>query len=188
MTAIGEPVERRSDDCYVAHPVVEISVRGTTQLAPPLVAAALVLFAILYVFVISNPRLPTAARGLADDDIRVGARRPGSFALILLDAVTFAGLLFIVASGFSLIFGLMRMVNMAHGSFSYSPADRLRGPAAVTGEGGSRSRASTCRPGSGCPVLVAAAMVSVVGLVVQQTFLRWNRPGPPPGAAQDRVW
>ena len=41
---------------------------------------------------------------------------PGEFAVTLLDGITFAGLLFVVASGFTLIFGLMRTVNMAHGS------------------------------------------------------------------------
>jgi branched-chain amino acid transport system permease protein len=35
----------------------------------------------------------------------------------LLNAMTFAALLFIVASGFTLIFGLMRIVNLAHGAF-----------------------------------------------------------------------
>lgn len=41
----------------------------------------------------------------------------GSLALtVLLNGLTLAALYFIVASGFSLIFGLMRTVNMAHGS------------------------------------------------------------------------
>jgi branched-chain amino acid transport system permease protein len=35
----------------------------------------------------------------------------------LLNGLSFAGLLFIIASGFTLIFGLMRIVNMAHGIF-----------------------------------------------------------------------
>jgi len=34
----------------------------------------------------------------------------------LLNGVTFAALLFLVASGFTLIFGLMRIVNLAHGA------------------------------------------------------------------------
>lgn len=34
-----------------------------------------------------------------------------------LNAVSFAGLLFLVASGFTLIFGLMNIVNLAHGGF-----------------------------------------------------------------------
>jgi branched-chain amino acid transport system permease protein len=33
------------------------------------------------------------------------------------NGLTFAGLLFVLASGFTLIFGLMRVVNMAHGAF-----------------------------------------------------------------------
>ena len=41
---------------------------------------------------------------------------PGKFFVTLLDGITLAGLLFVVASGFTLIFGLMRTVNMAHGA------------------------------------------------------------------------
>ena len=38
------------------------------------------------------------------------------FILTLLNGLTLAALYFIVASGFSLVFGLMRNVNLAHGS------------------------------------------------------------------------
>ena len=38
------------------------------------------------------------------------------FAVVTLNGVTLAALYFVVASGFTLIFGLMRVVNMAHGS------------------------------------------------------------------------
>ena len=41
---------------------------------------------------------------------------PGEFVVTLLDGLTSAGLYFIVAAGFTLIFGLMRTVNMAHGA------------------------------------------------------------------------
>ena len=34
----------------------------------------------------------------------------------LLNGLTFAALLFVVASGFTLIFGLLRIVNLAHGA------------------------------------------------------------------------
>lgn len=37
------------------------------------------------------------------------------FLLQLLNGLTYAGLLFLIASGFTLIFGLMRVVNMSHG-------------------------------------------------------------------------
>src|SRR5215208_3536737 len=41
---------------------------------------------------------------------------PRKFAVVTLNGVTLAALFFVVASGFTLIFGLMRVVNMAHGS------------------------------------------------------------------------
>ena len=39
-----------------------------------------------------------------------------TFAVVTLNGITLAALYFVVASGFTLIFGLMRVVNMAHGS------------------------------------------------------------------------
>ena len=86
------------------------------RLVPRLVVAGLVGFALLYVLVIATPapdvggNWRTTNFGSAIDDWQ-------SFTRTLLNGLTFAGLLFIVASGFSLIFGLMRVVNMAHGSF-----------------------------------------------------------------------
>ena len=40
-----------------------------------------------------------------------------SFALQTFNGITFAALLFLLASGFTLTFGLMRIVNMAHGAY-----------------------------------------------------------------------
>ena len=34
----------------------------------------------------------------------------------IMNGLTFAALLFVVASGFTLIFGLLRIVNLAHGA------------------------------------------------------------------------
>ena len=53
----------------------------------------------------------------ADTSAGAAIDEPGQFVVTLLDGLTFAGLLFVVASGFTLIFGLMRTVNMAHGAF-----------------------------------------------------------------------
>ena len=39
------------------------------------------------------------------------------FIFTLLNGLTIAGLYFLVASGLTLIFGLMRVINMAHGGF-----------------------------------------------------------------------
>jgi branched-chain amino acid transport system permease protein len=51
------------------------------------------------------------------------SRRPGTTArwipvnaFQLLNGITFAALLFVVASGFTLVFGLLRIVNLAHGA------------------------------------------------------------------------
>lgn len=41
----------------------------------------------------------------------------GAVLIQVLDSVTFAALLFLVASGFTLIFGLMHITNLAHGAF-----------------------------------------------------------------------
>ena len=38
------------------------------------------------------------------------------FIILVLNGLTFAGLLFVVASGQTLVYGLLRIVNMAHGS------------------------------------------------------------------------
>src|SRR5207249_4886183 len=46
--------------------------------------------------------------------VRRGGRMQG-FIEQTLNGVTYAGLLFLVGSGFTLIFGLMRIVNLAHG-------------------------------------------------------------------------
>jgi branched-chain amino acid transport system permease protein len=145
------------------------------RLLPRLIAFLLVGFAVLYILALADP-LPeiggnwrTTTFGSAFDD-------PASFLRILLDGLTFAGLLFIVASGFSLIFGLMRVVNMAHGSFyllggyfAYEVQQRM------TGEGFSIAPELVTTWEWVAPLLVAAVLVGVIGLIVQQLLLRWNQ-------------
>ncbi len=41
----------------------------------------------------------------------------GLFLNLVLDGIVYSGLLFLVASGFTLIFGLLRVANLAHGAF-----------------------------------------------------------------------
>jgi branched-chain amino acid transport system permease protein len=149
--------------------------QSVARLLPRAVAAGLVLFAMLYIAVLADvpPEIGGNWRsttfGSAVDD-------PGSFLRILLDGITFAGLLFIVASGFALIFGLMRVVNMAHGSFyllggyvAYEIQQRM------TGEGFSIAPEMVNTWEWVAPLLVAAVLVGVFGLVVQQLLLRWNQ-------------
>jgi branched-chain amino acid transport system permease protein len=139
-----------------------------------LLAAGAVAFAIAYVVVIADPppeiggNWRTTSSGSAIDDWR-------SFTVTLLNALTFAGWLFIVASGFSLIFGLMRVVNMAHGSFyligGYIAYEVQQ---SMTGEGFSIQPSEVTTWEWVYPALVACSVVAVVGLIVQQVFLRWN--------------
>jgi branched-chain amino acid transport system permease protein len=85
------------------------------------------------------------------------------FIIVALNGLTLAGLYFIVASGFTLIFGLMRVVNMAHGSFyllgGYVAYELLKHRAVDYW----------------AAAVLAAVAIGIFGLVVQQAFLRWNQ-------------
>ena len=147
---------------------------GVVGTVPRLTAAGLVVFAILYVVVIADPVVDvgnwrTTNFGSAIDN-------PGAFVYTLLDAITFAGLLFIVASGFSLIFGLMRVVNMAHGSLyllggyiAYEVQQEM------TGQGFSVQPSDVTTWEWVLPLLVAMGSIALFGLAIQQLFLRWNQ-------------
>jgi branched-chain amino acid transport system permease protein len=85
------------------------------------------------------------------------------FIVVTLNGLTLAGLYFIVASGFTLIFGLMRVVNMAHGSLYLLGgylAFRLLQHGTLN---------------YWVALLLAALAIGVVGLVLEQAFLRWNQ-------------
>ena len=56
--------------------------------------------------------VPGGLAGLADRDPDLEE----GFVSSILNGITLAGLYFLVASGFTLVFGLMRNVNLAHGS------------------------------------------------------------------------
>jgi branched-chain amino acid transport system permease protein len=103
---------------------------------------------------------------------------PKDFLITLLNGITAAALYFVVASGFTLIFGLMRVVNMAHGAFFL-----LGGYIALklqrhwVGSGGALGLSSS-QVSLGhwlLPAIIAALAVGVLGLLVQQLFLRWNQ-------------
>lgn len=86
----------------------------------------------------------------------------GLNAFQLLNGLTFAALLFIVASGFTLIFGLLRIVNLAHGALYLL--------------GGYAGYAAASHSGSFLAgILAAMACVAVVGLVLDQGLLRFVR-------------
>jgi len=143
---------------------------------PRLAAAGLVVFAILYVLVITTPPDEFGGGNWRTTTFGSAIHNPSTFIQILLDALTFAGLLFIVASGFSLIFGLMRVVNMAHGSFyllggyiAYEIQQEM------TGQGFFIQGEEVNTWEWVLPLLVAMASIAVFGLAVQQLLLRWNQ-------------
>ena len=101
---------------------------------------------------------------------------PGRFVVTLLDGLTFAGLLFVVASGFTLIFGLMRTVNMAHGSlFLLSGFTAIAIQQAMVGKTRSIAPADVTILSWIVPLLAAAALSAGLGVVLHQVFLRWNQ-------------
>ena len=80
----------------------------------------------------------------------------------LLNGLTFAALLFIVASGFTLIFGLLRIVNLAHGALYLL--------------GGYIGYAVAVRTGSyALGGVTAMALVAVIGLALDEGLLRFVR-------------
>lgn len=137
-------------------------------------AVALVVFAILYVVVIADPVVDSGSWRTTNFGSAID--NPAAFLFTLLDAITFAALLFIVASGFSLIFGLMRVVNMAHGSLyllggyiAYEVQQEM------TGQGFSVQPSDVTTWEWVLPLLVSMGFIALFGLAIQQLFLRWNQ-------------
>jgi branched-chain amino acid transport system permease protein len=110
---------------------------------------------------------------------------PRRFLQVTVNGTTLAALYFVVASGFTLIFGLMRVVNMAHGSlyllggylalemqegwFKNESGDSL----GLSLSGDTDTTYSLL--GWIVPLLLATAIIGVIGVVIQQVFLRWNQ-------------
>jgi branched-chain amino acid transport system permease protein len=148
---------------------------GILRKAAVLIAAGAAVFAILYVLVIANPPNEFGGGDWRTTNFGSALDDPDNFFITLFNGLTLAGLLFIVASGFSLIFGLMRVVNMAHGSFyligGYVAYEVQQ---SMTGEGFSLRSSEVTTWEWVLPAIVACLVVAGVGLVVQQLFLRWN--------------
>jgi branched-chain amino acid transport system permease protein len=103
---------------------------------------------------------------------------PKDFVITVLNGVTAAGLYFVVASGFTLIFGLMRVVNMAHGAFFLLGGYiALRVQRDMVGGGGSfgLTSAQVNLTHWIIPTLAGTALVAGAGLVMQQLFMRWTQ-------------
>ncbi len=128
---------------------------------------ALVVFPVIWVLFIASG----TSFGSAVSD-------PKDFLITLLNGLTAAALYFVVASGFTLIFGLMRVVNMAHGAFFllggyialHIQRDMVGGGGALGLSSAQVSLMQWVLPG-----LAAIAIVAGVGLLMQQLLLRWNQ-------------
>jgi branched-chain amino acid transport system permease protein len=109
------------------------------------------------------------------------------FATVTLNGLSLSALYFVVASGFTLIFGLMRVVNMAHGSLYL-----LGGYLALNfqqklfqkDDGGLHISLSAGGGGGGgdynlvgwlVPGLMSVLIIGAIGVAMQQLFLRWNQ-------------
>lgn len=100
---------------------------------------------------------------------------PGEFLVTFLDGLTSAGLYFVVASGFTLIFGLMRTVNMAHGSlFAMAAYLAIATQQAMVGQTRNIEAADVSLAAWFLPLLAGALVAAVIGIVMQQLLLRWN--------------
>jgi branched-chain amino acid transport system permease protein len=103
---------------------------------------------------------------------------PKNFLITLLNGLTAAALYFVVASGFTLIFGLMRVVNMAHGAFfllgGYIALRLQRNMVGGQADFGISSAQVSFLQWL-VPLLAGAAAVAGIGLLMQQLFLRWNQ-------------
>jgi branched-chain amino acid transport system permease protein len=106
-----------------------------------------------------------------------GAQDGSVFWVVTLNGITLAALYFVVAAGFTLIFGLMRVVNMAHGSLYL-----LAGWIAFTLQQNWYGVSSNLLSGTPAnlkswivPLAVATIVIGIVGLLIQQVFLRWNQ-------------
>jgi branched-chain amino acid transport system permease protein len=137
------------------------------RLVPRVVIGAAVAFALVWVLFIAK----STTFGSAVHD-------PKDFFITLLNGITAAALYFVVASGFTLIFGLMRVVNMAHGAFFlFGGYIALKIQRNMVGGGGGFGLTSDQVSFMQwfLPLLAAAAIIGGVGLMMQQLFLRWNQ-------------
>ena len=114
---------------------------------------------------------------------------PKDFVITVLNGVTAAGLYFVVSSGFTLIFGLMRVVNMAHGAFfllgGYVALKLQRD---MVGGGGSFGLTSSQVNLTHwiVPTLAGTAVVAGSGLADAAALPPLDTgPGSPPGADHD---
>jgi branched-chain amino acid transport system permease protein len=103
-----------------------------------------------------------------------------TFLTVTLNGLTSAALYFVIAAGFTLIFGLMRVVNLAHGSLYLfggyiafvAQSHWFAGGTSQFQLGGSSTISAA---GFFVPLFFATIVIGLVGLAIQQLLLRWNQ-------------
>jgi branched-chain amino acid transport system permease protein len=109
------------------------------------------------------------------------------FVTVTLNGLTLSALYFVVASGFTLIFGLMRVVNMAHGTLYllggylalnfqqklFEKEDAGLGLSLSAGGGGGGGEFTLW--GWLVPLVMGVLIIGLLGVAMQQIFLRWNQ-------------
>jgi branched-chain amino acid transport system permease protein len=130
-----------------AAPAPEVTRQQVLRYAGRGFLIAVVAFCVLWVLVIAD---------------NAAIQEPELFITTTLNAITLAGLYFVVASGFTLIFGLMRVVNMAHGSFFL-----LAGYVAAEWQQDHEQWLVAA--------VIACGVVALLGVAMQQSLLRWNQ-------------
>jgi branched-chain amino acid transport system permease protein len=109
-----------------------------------------------------------------------GSQDGTTFLQVSLNGITLGALFFVVAAGFTLIFGLMRVVNMAHGSL-YLFAGYLAYTAQThwyqsSGSQFSLGPTTTVSVWAWVvPLVYGTIVIGLVGLAIQQLLLRWNQ-------------
>jgi branched-chain amino acid transport system permease protein len=155
--------------CYLpaALSAIDASTLRALRIAGRVLLGLIVVFPIVWVLFIASGT--TFGPAVSD---------PQDFLVTLLNGITAAALYFVVASGFTLIFGLMRVVNMAHGAFfllgGYIALNIERSMVGASGELALTS-AQVSFVHWLLPMLVAVGIIGCVGLAMQQAFLRWNQ-------------
>lgn len=97
---------------------------------------------------------------------RMAVDNPVRFVLVTMNGLTLAGLYFLVASGFTLVFGVMRVVNMAHGSYYLL--------------GGYIGWSTWAATGSWTLGVAAGGVaVALIGALTREVLLRWVPAGEP---------
>ncbi len=143
---------------------------SAVQRLPLVIVSVLVVLVVAWVLFLADRSwtVPTSAGSAVAE--------PGEFVVTLLDGLTFAGLLFVVASGFTLIFGLMRTVNMAHGAFFlFAAYIAITIQQRMVGKSRNIENDDVSLLAWFVPLLLGAAVAATVGVVMQQLFLRWNQ-------------